>query len=116
LENGRNKVFFDDTGKGEIDLKSEDFDLIVLSTALIPPKNTKELAEILSIELDQWGFYKSLNPLISPTSSTRQGIYLAGCCLRPKDITFSVIDASSASAKALESMNKEDTKNQEVPT
>lgn len=103
-ENGRIKIIFDATGRK--DLKNEEFDLVVLSTALVPPNGTPELASKLDIKLDKWGFFQSINPLISPTSSTREGIYLAGCCLRPKDITNSVIDASSASAKALESMNE----------
>lgn len=107
-ENKRIKILFDETSDN--DLKTEEFDLVVLSTALIPPKGTKELAEKLDIKLDKWGFFQSKDPLLEPTSSTRDGIYLAGCCLRPKDITFSVIDASSAAAKALEIMNENSKK------
>ncbi|WP_455392292.1 4Fe-4S binding protein [[Eubacterium] cellulosolvens] len=110
-ENKRIRILFDETSDRE--LKTEEFDLVVLSTALIPPKGTKELAAKLDIKLDKWGFFQSKNPLIEPTSSTREGIYLAGCCLRPKDITFSVIDASSAAAKAMELMNENVKK--EVP-
>jgi heterodisulfide reductase subunit A len=102
-EQGRLSVHFDDEGKP--DMKTEEYDLVVLSTALIPPEGTKELASKLDIKIDRWGFFQSENPLLAPTSSTREGIFLAGCCLRPKDITFSVIDASSASAKALELMS-----------
>ncbi len=104
-ENKRIKVYSDETGKGN-ELKSEEYDLAVLSTALIPAKGTIELAEKLDIRTDRWGFFQSKDPLLEPTSSTREGIYLAGCCLRPKDITFSVIDASSAAAKALEIINE----------
>ena len=111
-ENGKIKVIFDETGNNEFN--SEEFDLVVLSTALIPASGTGDLASKLDIELDKWGFFRSIDPLLKPTSSTREGIYLAGCCLRPKDITFSVIDASSASAKALEIMNETDNDTKEV--
>ena len=103
-EEGRIRIFFDETGQP--DRKSEDFDIVVLCTALIPSEGTKELADRLGIEIDKWGFFRSNNPLIEPTSSTREGIFLAGCCLRPKDITYSIMDASSAAAKALEVMKK----------
>jgi heterodisulfide reductase subunit A len=103
-DDGRISVVFDETGEEE--RKKDKFDLVVLSTALIPPVGTEELATKLGIKLDDWGFFQSKDPLLEPTSSAREGIFLAGCCLRPKDITASVMDASSASAKALEIMNK----------
>lgn len=103
-ENGKIEIVFDETGR--IDLKHEEYDLVVLASALIPPAGTDELAAKLDIKLDKWGFFESKDPLIEPTSSSREGIFLAGCCLRPKDITASVVDASSASTKALEAMNK----------
>jgi len=103
-QNGRIVVYFDER---ETDgSEHEEFDLVVLSTALIPPKGTRELADKLDIRVDKWGFFESRDPLSKPTSSTRDGIFLAGCCLRPKDITYSVIDASSASARALEVMRR----------
>ncbi len=73
-------------------------DLAVLATSLIPRPDTAELAQVLEVEVDSYGFVKT-EPL-SPVDTTRPGIFAAGCCRGPFDIPDSVVQASAAAARA----------------
>jgi len=75
-------------------------DMIVLSSAIIPARETKELAEILGIEIERDGFFKTKDPCGYPLESSREGIFLCGCATGPKDITDSIAEASGAAVKA----------------
>ena len=50
--------------------------------------------------MDDDGFLKTVDYLQYPVETSKPGVYVAGCCERPKDITESVIQASAAAAKA----------------
>ena len=96
----RIKVSFEDTeGGGE--KVEQDYDMDVLATAAIPTRGTPELARILGIGLSPDGFFASADKEGGFNSSTRPGVYLAGCSTGPKDIPDSVIEAGAAVAKAL---------------
>ncbi|HEY74177.1 MAG TPA: CoB--CoM heterodisulfide reductase iron-sulfur subunit A family protein [Thermoflexia bacterium] len=73
-------------------------DLAVLATSLIPRPDTAELARVLGIEVDTYGFVET-DPL-APVDTTREGIFAAGCCREPSDIPESVVQASAAAARA----------------
>ena len=75
-------------------------DLAVLATSFVPRRGTEELAKILGVELDEYGFFKT-EPY-APFNSTREGIFVCGCCREPVDIPDSVAQASGAAAKAAE--------------
>jgi heterodisulfide reductase subunit A len=73
-------------------------DLAVLATSLIPRPGTAELARMLGIKVDEYGFVKT-DPF-APVDTTRLGILAAGCCRGPFDIPESVMQASAAAARA----------------
>jgi heterodisulfide reductase subunit A len=75
-------------------------DLAVLATSLVPRRDAPDLAHVLGIELDDFGFVK-VSPL-APTDTTRPGILACGCCVGPSDIPQSVTQASAAAARAAE--------------
>jgi heterodisulfide reductase subunit A len=75
-------------------------DLAVLATSLVPRHDAPRLAEILGIELDEFGFVSS-DPF-APAETSRPGIVACGCCLGPADIPQSVAQASAAAARAAE--------------
>ncbi len=56
----------------------------------------------MGVELDEYGFYKSQNPILAPLDTTREGIFVCGYCQEPKDIPDSIADASGAAARAAE--------------
>ncbi len=84
------------TGEGKS--VEEEFDLVVLSVGLMPPEGTRELAERLGVELNEYGFAEP--PPFEPGQTTRPGIFVAGAFSEPKDIPETVVEASCAAARA----------------
>jgi len=76
----------------------EEFDMVVLSVGLRPPEGTRELAERLGVELNEYGFAEP--PSFQPAQTTRPGIFVAGAFSEPKHIPETVIEASCAAAQA----------------
>ncbi len=76
----------------------EEFGLVVLSLGLEAADGTRELAERLGVQLNQYGYCEA-DPF-KPTLTNRPGIYVAGGFSEPKDIPETVIEASSAAASA----------------
>jgi heterodisulfide reductase subunit A len=78
---------------------SREYNLVVLSVGLQPPKATKELSEKFGIELKEYNFCKT--PSFRPVESTREGVYVSGPFTEPKDIPETVMQASGAASKVL---------------
>jgi heterodisulfide reductase subunit A len=78
--------------------KEEEFNLVVLSVGMRPPKHTQGLAKTLGIELNKYDFCSTKT--FSPLLTSRPGIYVCGAFSSPKDIPESVAQASGAAAKA----------------
>ena len=94
------KVAFENT-EGGAAKEEKDYDMVVLATAAIPTRGTEGLARTLGIGLSSDGFFASVDKDGGFNTSTRPGVYLAGCSTGPKDIPDSVIEAGAAVAKAL---------------
>jgi heterodisulfide reductase subunit A-like polyferredoxin len=85
---------------GEDDRKlSEEYDLVVLSVGMQPPKDVKLLAERFGVALNSFNFCSTLP--FRPAVSSREGIYVAGPFAEPKDIPETVMQASAAASKVL---------------
>jgi heterodisulfide reductase subunit A len=91
-------VVYDVAGKQE----KKEVDMVVLATTLIPRKGAAELAKLLKIESDEFGFYTSADKIVSPVDTKRPGIFVAGYCNEPMDIPEAVAQASGAAARAAE--------------
>ena len=85
---------------GENDKKlSQEYDLVVLSVGMQPPKDVKALADRFGIALNEFSFCRA--SAFAPAESSREGIYVAGPFVEPKDIPETVMQASAAAAQAL---------------
>ncbi|MFW9942497.1 MAG: FAD-dependent oxidoreductase [Candidatus Thorarchaeota archaeon] len=86
--------------------KFKDFkaNLVVLASPLVPSKGTKELAEVLNIEVDNYNFFKE-KTYFNKSLSSREGIFLAGFCQGPMDIPDTVADASGVAAQIADLLN-----------
>lgn len=93
-------VVFDVGGRQQ----SEEFDLVVLATTLVPRKETADLAKLLGLKIDEFGFLESADRILRPGSTVVPGIYLAGYAAGPADIPESVAQGSSAAARAVEAI------------
>jgi heterodisulfide reductase subunit A-like polyferredoxin len=85
---------------GENDRKlSQEYDLVVLSVGMQPPKDAKGLARRLGIALNEFNFCGT--SVFKPAESSREGIYVAGPFAEPKDIPETVMQASAAATQVL---------------
>ncbi|MBI4660004.1 MAG: CoB--CoM heterodisulfide reductase iron-sulfur subunit A family protein [Verrucomicrobia bacterium] len=75
-------------------------DLVVLSIAAAPNEGALELARILGIETDAYGFVARRDPAISAVETTREGIFVCGSAVGPQVIPDCVAQASAAAARA----------------
>jgi len=78
-----------------------DVDVLVLSIPLLAPEGNKKLAKALKVELDEFGFFKEMDPIDMPLETKVPGIFLAGSANGPCDIADSVTKAIAASLKAV---------------
>ncbi|MFQ5951815.1 MAG: 4Fe-4S binding protein [Candidatus Omnitrophota bacterium] len=74
-------------------------DMVVLATAIVPRDDAKELAKILNVSTDEFGFYTEAHVKLRPVESTTRGIFFAGCAQGPKDIPDSISQAGCAASK-----------------
>jgi heterodisulfide reductase subunit A len=79
--------------------KTEEFDMVVLSIGMQPPKNVEALAENFGIKLNRYKFCET--ETFSPMETSKPGIFVCGAFSAPKDIPESVAQASGAAAKAM---------------
>ena len=89
-------LFLRYTSNGEI--FEEEFDMVVLSVGLEPPKGANALSKIFDINLNRFGFAAA--DVYSPLSTSKPGVFVTGAFASPKDIPTSVAEASGAAAKA----------------
>ncbi len=76
-------------------------DMVVLSVAMRPEGGTDELAKLLNIDLDDYGFVREVYGKLKPVQATRKGIYVCGGAQGPKNIPQSVTQAQAASLRAI---------------
>lgn len=77
-------------------VKEEEFEMVVLSIGLRPPKGYRELKEKFGIELNGFGFSKPL--AFIPNKTSKPGIFVCGTFLGPMDIPESVVGGSGAAS------------------
>jgi heterodisulfide reductase subunit A len=78
-------------------VKEEEFDMVVLSVGLNPPADYEDLANTFGIELNPYGFCKTIPS--NPMETTRPGIFVSGAFQGPIDIPESVFTASGAGSQ-----------------
>jgi heterodisulfide reductase subunit A len=91
-------VWYEDTRTHQV--RSQTVDMVVLATAAIPSKGIKELAKLLGVATDEYGFIKTGLPF--PTDTSVPGVFACGFCIAPADIPESVAQASGAASRAAE--------------
>jgi heterodisulfide reductase subunit A len=86
----------EDFNAGE--LKTDVFDMIVLSIGLDPADSTRMIAESSGIALNEFGNFAT--GIENPVETSVPGIYVCGTAQGPKDIPDTVAQASAAASKA----------------
>ncbi len=78
-------------------VKEEEFDMVVLSVGMDPPKDVEGIARTFGIELEEHNFC-NVNP-VNPMETNVPGIFVSGCLQGPVDIPESVFSASGAGSQ-----------------
>jgi heterodisulfide reductase subunit A len=99
-ENGNPIIHFEDTTTRE--LKSREFDMVILSQALRPSEGNAAVAGQMGVTLDEFGFVAPSEDLLNPFATSRGGVFACGFCQSPMDVPDSVVRASAAASKVAE--------------
>lgn len=76
-------------------------DLVVLSVGMTTRPDHDHISDILKLPRSGDGFFMELHPKLGPVDTTVDGVYLAGTCQAPKDISDTIVQAKAAAASAL---------------
>jgi heterodisulfide reductase subunit A len=75
------------------------FDLVVLSVGITPHPSTQELAKKLGIHIGSDGFLLERHYKLMPVDSQREGVYICGCALSPKDVRETTLEAMATASR-----------------
>lgn len=78
----------------------ETFDLVVLSVGIMPNPKNQTISELLGIGLDADGFFANTDAL-NQTSTSQNGIFIAGTARGPNSIAGSMAQAGQAAGEVL---------------
>jgi heterodisulfide reductase subunit A len=95
-------IHYEDLKTGK--LKDFKANMVVLATPLVPSSGTREFANILGIEVDEYNFFKE-KTYFNKSLSSKEGIFLAGFCQGPMDIPETVADASGVASQVANLLN-----------
>lgn len=84
-------------------MQQEKFEMVVLAAGLQPSSSAHHLAEVLDIELNEFGFCQT--DKFTPLQTTRPGVFVCGSFSSPKEIAETIIDASGAAAEVMRLLN-----------
>jgi heterodisulfide reductase subunit A len=81
-------------------LERHEFDMLVLSVGVQPPKDLAKISGMLTLSKTSDGFFMESHPKLKPVDAPTRGVYFAGFCEAPKDIKDSVCQAGAAASRA----------------
>ena len=82
-------------------MQEQEADLVVLAVGMEPSDDVAEIAALLKLPRSADGFFLEAHPKLGPVNTAMDGVYLAGCCQGPKDITDTVAQAKAAASSTL---------------
>ena len=81
-------------------------DVVVLAVGMEPSRGTKEVAKVLGVAQDKFGFIEPVEDALDTVSTSVPGIFVAGAAAGPKDLDDSVSMAGAAAMKAVASARR----------
>jgi heterodisulfide reductase subunit A len=83
------------------------YDLLVLSTPLVPHPDSADLAQMLKVPVDEYGFFLEAHVKLRPLDFATDGIYLCGSAHWPAHLDETISQAYGAAARAATILSKE---------
>ncbi len=80
------------------------FDMVVLAVGAQPPNGAEDLAQVLGVNLNPYGFCET--DKFSPLETSRPGIYVCGTFASPKEISETILDAAGAAGDVMRLMHE----------
>jgi len=84
-----------------------DADLLVLSVAVVPPKENEILAKMLKVPINEDGFFLEAHAKLRPVDFATEGIFVCGMAHSPKPIEESISQARAAVSRACTLLTKD---------
>ena len=112
MENGKLDIFYEDIDEAKV--QSDEFDMVVLASALFPNKSYYEFLDMLDVEHNELGYITEEGL----KHCEERYIFFTGYSRKPKDIPVSVAEGSSCAAKISERLYPvrfQNIKEQEFP-
>ncbi|MFX1358073.1 MAG: 4Fe-4S binding protein [Promethearchaeota archaeon] len=88
-------------------LKEFEYDMVVLSAAMIPANGVEKIGRILKLETSRDGFFKEFHSRLNPIDTKIPGIVLAGVAQGPKSIAESIAQGRAAASSLARLMGKD---------
>jgi heterodisulfide reductase subunit A len=76
-------------------------DLVVLSVGMEPSPGTREMASLLGVKQNKYGFIDAIGSPLDPVGTDRKGIFACGAALGPADLEDTVSSGASAATRAV---------------
>jgi heterodisulfide reductase subunit A len=83
------------------------YDLLVLSTPLVARPGARELAQMLKVPVDEYGFFLEAHVKLQPLDFATDGVYLCGSTHWPAHLDEAISQAYGAAARAATILSKE---------
>jgi len=96
--------FFEPTIREEIAI---DANMVVLSVAVIPPKDNETLAKMLKVPINEDGFFLEAHVKLRPVDFATEGIFVCGMAHSPKSMEESISQAKAAVSRACTVLTKD---------
>ena len=106
-ENHNLKIKMQNTLMDSKELHEVEFELVVLSCAMVPAIGIKKIQNLLKLETSQDGFFKEFHARLNPIDTKIPGIVLAGVSQSPKSIAGSITHGRAAASSAARLLSKD---------
>ena len=104
------------TGKNDVEVEIRDIildekillhaDHVILSSAIVPREENRELAQLLKVPLNEDGFFLEAHVKLRPVDFATDGIFLAGMAHFPKTVEETLSQAYAATSRATKLLSK----------
>jgi len=84
-----------------------DADILVLSAAVVPPKENEILAKMLKVPINEDGFFLEAHAKLRPVDFATEGIFVCGMAHSPKSMEESISQAKAAVSRACTVLTKD---------
>jgi heterodisulfide reductase subunit A len=76
-------------------------DIVILAVGMEPSRGTVQMAEVLGLPTNKYGFVETDHAVLDTVTTTVPGVFAAGSCIGPADLDDTISSAGAAAAKAV---------------